>query len=237
MGATNPNAVSITSKESCDVTRPYSKPARSYHHGDLRAALLASARVLLEESGPASLSVREIARRVGVAAPSVYHHFANLDALTLALVEQGFTEFAHQLKEAPTNAKGRMRETGTAYIRFACTNPNLYRLMFGEGFRLASNASGPIRQLRQLTYDKLSAGLSLRLPPEKVPDAALYLWSITHGLAMLIIDGQLGAEANVEDRIQAVLGLAGAGLPTSATSDPPHSGVRAQLPPKNRCST
>ena len=212
------------SKETPDVALPPSKTARPYHHGDLRSALLTSARSLLEESGPASLSVREIARRVGIAAPSVYHHFANLEAITLALVEQGFTEFEQQLKKAPTNAKGRLRETGTAYVRFACTNPNLYRLMFGEGFRLATNASDPIRQLKQLTYEKLRAGLSLRLPPDKVPDAALYLWSITHGLAMLIIDGQLGLETNVEDRIQAVLGLAGTGLPTSATSDPPTSG-------------
>lgn len=189
-------------------------PPRTYHHGDLRAALLACARALLEEAGPAALSVREIARRVGVAAPSVYHHFTNLDAITLALVEQGFAEFLLQLKAAPANTKGRLRETGEAYIAFARANPNLYRLMFGEGFRPASSVSASIRQLRQQAYDKLSVGLSLRLPPEKVPNAALYLWSLTHGLALLIIDGQLGANVDVDARIQAVLQLAGTGLAT-----------------------
>jgi AcrR family transcriptional regulator len=61
--------------------------AANYHHGNLRSALLAQARALLDEDGPAALSLREIARRAGVAAPSVYHHFANLDAIFVALAE------------------------------------------------------------------------------------------------------------------------------------------------------
>lgn len=189
-----------------------SPAVRPYHHGDLRSALLASARELLEQSGPAALSVREIARRVGVAAPSVYHHFANLDAMAIALVEQGFDAFARQLQSASSPNTG-LRGMGEAYVAFARANPNLYRLMFGEGIRAAAQTHATLRTLRRQTYERLNAGLSQRLPAAQVPEAALFLWSLTHGLALLIIDGQLGEAEEVEDRIRAVLQLAGTGLP------------------------
>ncbi len=184
---------------------------RPYHHGDLRAALLACARELLEEGGPAALSVREIARRVGVAAPSVYHHFNNLDGIALALAEQGFDAFARQLQAAAAKPQGRLRDMGEAYVAFARANPNLYRLMFGEGIR-AAEQHATLRALRRQAFDKLEAGLRQRLPAAEVPDAALYLWSLTHGLSLLIIDGQLGEGADVEARIRATLQHAGTGL-------------------------
>jgi AcrR family transcriptional regulator len=60
---------------------------RTYHHGDLRQHLLSTARQLLEERGSAALTLREVARRVGVAAPSAYHHFASFDALAATLAK------------------------------------------------------------------------------------------------------------------------------------------------------
>ncbi len=190
-------------------------PSTNYHHGNLRVALLSAARTLLEESGPGALSLREIARRVGVSAPSAYHHFASLDAIALSLAKQGFTELAEQLEAAPTNAKGMLAPTGTAYIAFARANPGLYRLMFGEGLRGASKESDAVRALRQRAYERLKVGLLKRLPAEDVPAAALFLWSVTHGLALLLIDGQIDTDSDPDVIIQRVLHFSGTGLTSS----------------------
>lgn len=187
----------------------------SYHHGNLRSALLAQARALLDEDGPAALSLREIARRAGVAAPSVYHHFANLDAISVALAEEGFAELVARLEAAPTNAKGQLGEVGLAYVRFAMENPGLYRLMFGEGLKTSSAESQTVQKLRERAYERVKTGLRARLPEEEIATGALYLWSLVHGLALLIIDDRLDAYADPEKIVRSVLQLAGRGLPAA----------------------
>lgn len=187
----------------------------NYHHGNLRAALLTQARALLDEDGPAALSLREIARRAGVAAPSVYHHFANLDAIAVALAEEGFAELVARLEAAPTNAKGQLAEVGLAYVRFAMDHPGLYRLMFGDGLKTSSTESQIVQKLRDRAYERVKTGLRARLPEEEVATGALYLWSLVHGLALLIIDGRLDTHADPEKVIGSVLRLAGQGLPAA----------------------
>jgi AcrR family transcriptional regulator len=187
--------------------------ASRYHHGNLRAALLVEARALLETSGPASLSLREIARRVGVAAPSSYHHFASLDAIAVALAEQGFSELAEQLEKARNEPAGKLAPVGVAYIAFARANPGLYRMMFGDGLRQTTAESDSLRPLRQRAYETVKAGLAKRMPADKVGLGALFLWSLIHGLALLTIDGQIEANADLDETISGVLGLAGTGIP------------------------
>ncbi|TIX92292.1 TetR/AcrR family transcriptional regulator [Rhizobium sp. P44RR-XXIV] len=190
-------------------------PAR-YHHGDLRNALLEAGRALLEEGGPAALSIREIARRVGVSAPAAYHHFSGLDDIAVALAERGFAELAERLQAAPSNAKGQLGPAGMAYVGFARDNPGLYRLMFGEGFRGAFAADERVRALRSDAYEVLKTGLSKRVPASEVSTAALFLWSLTHGLSLLMIDGQFDPGADPDTLVAAVLRLSGKGLPTSS---------------------
>lgn len=177
--------------------------------------MLAEARALLEEGGAASLSLREIARRVGVAAPSAYHHFSNLEAIAVALAEVGFDELAAKLEDAPTNAKGQLLGTGRAYVQFALGNPGLYRLMFGDGFRSASSESQIVRALRQRSYQAVKAGLRKRLPEDQVATGALFLWSLVHGLALLLIDGQVENDVDIDETITNILRLSGTGLPSS----------------------
>ncbi len=195
-------------------------PAR-YHHGDLRNALLEAARALLEERGPTALGIREIARRVGVSAPAAYHHFSGLDDIAVALAERGFAELAVHLQTAPSNAKGQLAPAGIAYVAFARDNPGLYRLMFGEGFRGAFSSDDRIRRLRSDAYEVLKTGLSRRLPAEEIDTAALFLWSLTHGLALLMIDGQFDPGADPDTLVAAVLRLSGKGLPTSTERTDP----------------
>lgn len=197
------------------------RPARAYHHGDLRRELLASARQLLEEGGPAALTLREAARRVGVAAPSAYHYFANLEGMAAVLAEEGFVDLAAALEAAPTDTQGRLAPAGNAYLAWARGNTGLYRLMFGES-HAGVGASGAVRIQRARVHALLVSGLHRRLPEGDVPVAALFSWSLVHGLAMLLIDGQAGpgAAAMVPD----VFRLAARGLPLGPVADAAEGG-------------
>jgi hypothetical protein len=113
------------------------------------------------------------------------------------------------------NAKGQLAEVGLAYVRFAMGNPGLYRLMFGEGLKTSSAESLAVQKLRERAYDRVKAGLRARLPEEEVATGALYLWSLVHGLALLIIDDRLDTHADPEQVVRSVLRLAGQGLPAA----------------------
>lgn len=187
-------------------------PRKNYHHGDLRNALLKAAREVLEERGPSYLGLREISRRVGVSAPSAYHHFPSRDALALGLAEQGALELAQCLMVTPGVGNLALLPYGEAYVAFAQANPALYRLMFGEGFPEVSQYSGAIRDLRQRSFEIMKLSLQERLPEALVPIAALFLWSLVHGLGLLLIDGKVMTSPVPNDLVHQVLKLAGTGL-------------------------
>lgn len=138
------------------------------------------ARALLEEGGPAALSIREIGRRSGVSAPAAYHYFNSLDAIAAALAEQGFVELSESIDAALAGPRRNLLAGGIAYVAFARANPGLYRLMFGEGFQAYSKGNEAIRALRMQVYGQMKDDLEKRLTPEDVPNAALFLWSLTH---------------------------------------------------------
>src|SRR5271165_3936717 len=107
---------------------------RSYHHGDLRNALLDAARGILEEESLAALSLRAVARRAGVSHAAPYRHFPSHEALLAELAIEGFVELKDSLSKAcpaggPTD--DRIAKIGAAYMRFVARRPALVRLMFG----------------------------------------------------------------------------------------------------------
>ena len=188
------------------------KSRKHYHHGDLRNALLKAAREVLEERGPSFLGLREISRRVGVSAPSAYHHFPSRDALALGLAEQGALEMAQALMVKPGEGNDTLLPYGEAYVTFARANPALYRLMFGEGFPAISQYSQAVRDLRQRSFEIMKSSLEKRLPEATVPIAGLFLWALVHGLGLLLIDGQIESNDTPKDLVHQVLRLAGTGL-------------------------
>src|SRR5258706_6813060 len=121
---------------SADINRPMA--SRPYHHGDLRDTLLQSALELLESEGIDALSLRELARRVGVSHAAPSHHFPDKRALLAALAAHGFATLADEMDRAATRAGRdpvrRLTATGVAYVRFALAHPRLFRLMFGSDF-------------------------------------------------------------------------------------------------------
>ena len=105
---------------------------KRYHHGDLRAALLEVGLRLLAERDVEGVSLREMARDVGVSATSVYRHFPDKAALMRALAREGLDRLAGAQRDAASGKQGpaSFAATGRAYVRFALANPALFRLIF-----------------------------------------------------------------------------------------------------------
>lgn len=192
-------------------TSERAKPAGGYHHGHLREALVAAGLALLDESGSSELSLRELARQVGVSANAAYRHFDNKEALMVAMAAEGFRRLAAvQLQAALQRqhpAEGFL-ESGRAYVNFARQHPALFRLMFGRFS--AANRSEEMESAGQLAYEGLRHGVAatLHLEPDsaQVVTAAMHAWSLVHGLSHLILDGQFDAITDdVDGMIDAVL--------------------------------
>ena len=187
--------------------------ARGYHHGNLRAALVAEGLAALEDSERADVSLRELARRVGVSPNAAYRHFADKDALLAAMAAEGFRRFgaaAAAAQAAPGRPAEQLRAQGRAYVKFARDNPALFKLMFGSF--AASNRSEELTQAGELTFEGLRAGVaaSTRLPrdDERVTVATVYAWGLVHVLSHLILDGQLDEFGDLDAMTDAVLTFA-----------------------------
>src|SRR6478736_10491603 len=98
---------------------------RTYHHGDLRRAVLTAALDVIRTEGPGALSLRDLARRAGVSHAAPAHHFKDRTGLLTAIAAEGYALFADALADAPD-----LRERGVAYVRFAATHPAHFQVMF-----------------------------------------------------------------------------------------------------------
>lgn len=178
---------------------------RSYHHGDLRNALVRSAAVLAEQGGPESVTVRATARDVGVSPTAAYRHFAGHEGLLAAIKdlasEQLAAAMSRSLAEVPPapadpvrGAVHHLEALGRGYLAFALAEPGLFRTAF---CRDAATPPDPIPgELTQDPYGLLSAAIDALvevgyLAATDRPHAEVAAWSTVHGLALLMLDGPL----------------------------------------------
>jgi AcrR family transcriptional regulator len=169
---------------------------RRYHHGHLRHAAIEAGMQLIEASNSADISLREIARAIGVSAPSIYRHFPDKACLLAALAVEGMDQLATAQLIASAKA-GHGREgfaaSGRAYVRFALAHPLLFRMIIAylpsvDYFASAkSDTPSPVRFLREIVEALAPVGTSAT----EVRTAALAAWSQVHGLAMLMLEGQI----------------------------------------------
>lgn len=171
---------------------------RPYHHGDLRRVVIDTAMAMLHEDRGWQFTLREIARRAGVSHAAPYKHFADKAALLAEMALIGFD----QLREALTPNKAKpasiLRDDffgmARAYIRFATTNPGLYRLMFSadagkpSDVHLNERALAACEPLIALLERGQAVGL---LRQRDVRGQMAACWGQMHGLALLTIDGIL----------------------------------------------
>ena len=165
-----------------------------YHHGDLRASLIAAGLDILETQGIDHLSLRAAARATGVSQAAPYSHFDDKDALLAAIAETGFQKLALQMAEDANGlrpTRERVESLATSYIRFARENTPLFRLMFGR--ELSDMKKYPtLAMTAGKSYALISAALAARKTQEiDTRFLTVTIWSLCHGLAGLLIDGKL----------------------------------------------
>ncbi|MEY2905857.1 MAG: hypothetical protein RLZZ408_328 [Verrucomicrobiota bacterium] len=178
----------------------------SYHHGDLKSALIVAAEELIGESGTAHFTLRECARRAGVSPAAPAHHFGNLLGLLETLAALGFEELAKGMEEAGEPGQppsGRIRAMGEAYVRFALQSPGLFRLTFGEKIRPSQSGNAALHAAASRAFCLLEKEVA-RLPacarkPESILPQTVLFWSMVHGLAILLLDQRLNAFTEGEE--------------------------------------
>jgi AcrR family transcriptional regulator len=173
---------------------------RPYHHGDLRQALIDAGLERLEADGLEALSLREVARRVGVSHAAPAHHFPDKRALLAAMAASGFGTLAGEMDAAVARAGRdpvrRLTASGVAYVRFALVRPRLFRLMFGSDFQ-ARDSSAELAAAGDRAFAVLlgAAQAVLAAQGDDNPDHHILVvtasWAAVHGLATLAIDGRL----------------------------------------------
>jgi AcrR family transcriptional regulator len=179
---------------------------RSYHHGNLRQALVEAGLQLLESSGSAQLSLREVARTVGVSPTAVYRHFPEKEALLSALAADGFRRLAEEQGTAFTTGSTPMdgfNAMGRVYVRFALRNPAIFRLMFG-GF-IAERRDRELTDAENRLWEGLSRAVASLLPADSDGEArhvtALRAWSLVHGLSLLLLERQVKVTDDAVDTL------------------------------------
>ena len=188
--------------------------APCYHHGDLRAACI-RAGLELVAAGELGFSMRDLARRIGVSHQAPYHHFAGREDLLAAIRAEGFVEFLADLcraRQEGSSPRDALHRLGRAYLEFARRRPHHYRLMFsvpasssisdesctpdtagspttsGGGPMMPSAAEASFEELHGCIRDLQAAG---DYPGRLSLDVAVAVWAWSHGLALLLSQGQL----------------------------------------------
>lgn len=172
---------------------------KSYHHGDLRKKLLATALEIISEHGLEKVSMRGLGHRIGVSRTAPYRHFADKSALLCAIAEQGHQKLTTVLKKANKELSDdlltRLTNTGIGYVEFAVANPVHYRIMFGneilENKRTLELVNAAETSFNELLYAVKACQEEKLIKPINPYIIANTLWSLTHGISMLLIDGQI----------------------------------------------
>jgi len=182
-----------------------SRHRATYRHGDLRRALVDAGIALARQGGPNAVVLREATRRAGVVPNAAYRHFRSRDELLQAVRDAALAALAVTMEnelaavrrdDDADYARASLRAIGAAYLRFAQTEPGLFRTAFatgpapGEGHRVIAGTSGlgPFELLGAALDRLVASGV---LPSDRRPAAEYLAWSAVHGLAMLVLDGPL----------------------------------------------
>lgn len=192
-------------------TQPSAK--KSYHHGDLRAALIEATRQLVEEKGPDSFSVSDACRLAGVSTAAPYKHFKDKTEMLVATVLEGMVRHRENMRKAlegiPEGSPDRITAIGMEYVGFALREPGIFRLKFG-GFtdqktepRLAESG----QQTFAILLGEVASCLGETEVTDEVRRRSFMLWNFVHGLSFILYDQQLaekGGQIDLRDLLDEV---------------------------------
>ncbi len=163
----------------------------SYHHGDLRRVLIDAAVATVAASGPAAVSLRGLAAAAGVSHAAPVHHFGDKAGLFTAVAVEGFDKLADELTEVWERTESFL-EVGVRYVRFALEQPGYFEIMFRADLLDGDDAELVEAQARAFAMLKDPLVTLGRGPnPGNLYVATLSTWSMVHGLATLVLSGNL----------------------------------------------
>ncbi|MGY6501230.1 MAG: TetR/AcrR family transcriptional regulator [Acidimicrobiales bacterium] len=179
----------------------------TYHHGDLRQALLDAAAEEIAEHGPGAISLRSIARRAGVSHAAPAHHFGDRAGLLSAVATEGFRRMNAAMETAAASADGgpeaKLNAIGRAYVNFARAHPGEFAVMFRpelldpDDVALTEEATAAHGRLT----DAIASEPTLQDSGETPDVTAARSWALVHGLATLIINGSLPDDDALVDAV------------------------------------
>jgi len=189
---------------------------RTYHHGDLRRALLAAAEAELAEKGVEGFTLRGCAKRAGVSHAAPAHHFKDAAALLTALAAEGFTRFITAMekrRDAETTPRRRLIGCGLGYLDFARANPALFGLMFSS--KRPDHDDPELGKVARRSFSVLTEAVCAVSGADPLVDRSAMLdamttWSVVHGLAHLSLAGQFHVAVGVDpdESYAAIIGRA-----------------------------
>jgi AcrR family transcriptional regulator len=194
---------------------------QTYHHGNLREALIKAGLRAVAEDGPDGFSLRGVATRAGVTASAVYRHFRDKDELLTAIAAECWERLAATISEAIASADGnsleRFRQVGIASVQFAVAHPEHFRAMTVPGLRerLPAEQQAGMQAWLSEQHRDLEAGQAAgEIVDLPIGELMLAANALVHGLAHMIVEGQLGPvdSKRATELATAVTGVFGCGL-------------------------
>lgn len=195
------------------MTRKKATERGSYHHGDLRRALLVAAEQELTEKGFEGFTLRSCAKRAGVSHAAPAHHFGDMTGLLSALAAEGFERFlkvttARVEKAGTDDPDAGMIAMGLGYVEFARANPALFTLMFSS--KKPDHDDERLRQAGTAAFAQLVGGVAAMIGSEDPLSSregrrrVAATWAIVHGLSHLLLSQQMKfLEGQNEEELQA----------------------------------
>ncbi|CRZ18914.1 TetR family transcriptional regulator [Mycolicibacterium neworleansense] len=176
----------------------------SYHHGDLKAVILAQAAALVAERGADGISLRELARAAGVSHAAPAHHFTDRRGLFTALATEGFRLLAAAL----TDARPQFIDAAKAYVRFALDHPGHYEVMFDKS--LYDDTDAELVVAASAAGAELNRGVGTLADPKAAADpasAALAAWSLVHGFSMLWLNDAIDTAGDPIAKVESLAAI------------------------------
>lgn len=174
-------------------------PAKKYHHGDLKNALIQAGVEILAKEGVSGLSLRKVASRAGVSHSAPYSHFKDKQSLIAAITTESFRQLYDELRKAiapfANDPKRQLTEGALAYTQFALDHTDMFKIMFSGVLEKEKDYPAYVDATRQ-TFGQVvevvkacqDAGILHPAPPEVM---AVSVWGQVHGIVSLALEGQI----------------------------------------------
>ncbi|WFU38620.1 TetR/AcrR family transcriptional regulator [Bradyrhizobium sp. CB82] len=167
------------------------KPQNTYHHGDLRDALIKAALREAEQGGAEAISIKALARELGVSQPAPYRHFADREALLAAVTAEAFRQFTTVLREvmAKPSKQSKLSRLAQATLDFGLRRNGIYRLMFASRTVSCAAAGSELHAATNETFALVIEALEAPAVGYLRERHALKIWAAMHGVVMLAQQG------------------------------------------------